>query len=279
MPTIASKSKRSKKSPPLWKRLQMWVYGGIVFGCLTSLRSPPAPARNKLACSSSGAMRASTHRAAAAARAPFPSVPSALSVQKASPQPCSRPKVVKQTHPPTNPTMFPGLLLRACFYGGFHVKSLKPAPLATNGTEWSNKRRFQQKIGANAIQRWAVKLISSTRTYVGDVDEGRALLRGSARRGGGPLHLEAFLLQNTRTGHLDGNRATGVCGLWPRPSSSGSHLVLGADFGGLGDFAPGGPRGLLHPGYRHGWLSVSAEEKSLLWLEQIKNKQEEVLAS
>lgn len=30
-------------------------------------------------------------------------------------------------------------------------------------------------------------------------------------------------------------------------AAGGSHLVLGADFGSLRDFAPSGPRGLFHP--------------------------------
>lgn len=40
------------------------------------------------------------------------------------------------------------------------------------------------------------------RTYISDVDEGSPLLRGSMRRGGGPLRMWAFLLQHTKQGKV-----------------------------------------------------------------------------
>lgn len=36
----------------------------------------------------------------------------------------------------------------------------------------------------------------SERTHIGDVDEGRSLLRSSFGRGGGPLHLRSLLQQH-----------------------------------------------------------------------------------
>lgn len=108
----------------------------------------------------------------------------------------------------------------------------------------------------------------NTRTYICDVDEGRALLRGSMRRGGRPLHLGPFLLQHTQhntTHHhnnttqqhallsrcLDGKHEEAALACWV-------YLVLGASFSGLGDFAPGG---LLGPRYGHVWLLYPLENE------------------
>lgn len=39
------------------------------------------------------------------------------------------------------------------------------------------------------------------------------------RGGGGPLHLESVLLQNTTASYLDGNQARRVCGFWAGPAA------------------------------------------------------------
>lgn len=46
---------------------------------------------------------------------------------------------------------------------------------------------------------------------------------------------------------------------WDPQEPSGSYLVLGAHFSGLGDFAPGGRGGLFRPRYGHGWLRYPLE--------------------